>query len=576
MSHQALLQPVPRLEYVAKGLLASMASVTMVAGGKENAVPQDGVGSVGPCPKATNGSANGVSSPVKLGKVSGIYVDPNAPEFVEGWSMVQTLGEGAFGEVKLLINRESGEGVAMKMVDLSKHPEAEDCVKKEMLIHKMLKHDNVLKFFGFRREGAMQYMFLEYAIGGELFDRIEPDEGMSHDKAKKYFRELIEGVSYLHTRGVTHRDIKPENLLLDGNDTLKISDFGMATLFRHKGKERALNRRCGTKPYMSPEVLNEEEYTAQPADLWSCGIVLVTLYAGELPWDAPSTKYKEFSSWLNRDSSCMSLAPWTKINTVCFGFLRRLLNPDPAARLTMDQIRSHYWFKTNEPDCARRNVIQTNFVPAAITSNDVQYTDREDTIPPPNKKLRSELAEEENKTECSSVSSVAPSEEDYLQRLACSQPTNYRSVEHVMAAAAELDTDTLCFSQPAKPDHLLLTSSQADDEDGSRLQRLVRRMTRVLVKTNIKDTIVQLDETFTKLHLHFTSSVHSPNILTLTTVDRRGAPLVMKASVYKMAPHVLVDFRLSKGCGLDFKRQFVRIKESLGSIVVPGPPDMDQ
>ena len=86
--------------------------------------------------------------------------------------------------------------------------------------------------------------------------------------------------SYLHSRGVTHRDLKPENLLLDGSDTLKISDFGLATLFRHNGKERLLNRRCGTKPYMPPEVLVDEEYKAQPADLWSCGIVLVTLLAG--------------------------------------------------------------------------------------------------------------------------------------------------------------------------------------------------------------------------------------------------------------------------------------------------------
>ena len=51
-----------------------------------------------------------------------------------------------------------------------------------------------MSFLGFRREGPMQYMFLEYAVGGELFDRIEPDRGMSVYQAKKYFRELISGV----------------------------------------------------------------------------------------------------------------------------------------------------------------------------------------------------------------------------------------------------------------------------------------------------------------------------------------------------------------------------------------------
>ena len=55
---------------------------------------------------------------------------------------------------------------------------------------------------------------------------------------------MIAGLEYLHKKGVSHRDIKPENLLLDGEDNLKISDFGMATVFRHKGKERHLERRC--------------------------------------------------------------------------------------------------------------------------------------------------------------------------------------------------------------------------------------------------------------------------------------------------------------------------------------------
>ena len=64
------------------------------------------------------------------------------------------------------------------------------------------------------------------------------------------------------------------------SDHLKISDFGLSTVFRHLGKERKLSRKCGTPPYIAPEVFAGLEYHAEPADVWSCGIVLVALLAG--------------------------------------------------------------------------------------------------------------------------------------------------------------------------------------------------------------------------------------------------------------------------------------------------------
>lgn len=157
--------------------------------------------------------------------------------------------------MKLLLNRQTGEAVAMKMVDTKKHPDATATVKKEICIQKILHHPNVLRYYGTRSQSDIEYIFLEYAAGGELFDRIgmrvffclfkcdssswcsfhlvsEPDVGMPLRAARKYFNQLLSGVKYLHSKGVAHRDLKPENLLLDEHDNLKISDFGMATMFR--------------------------------------------------------------------------------------------------------------------------------------------------------------------------------------------------------------------------------------------------------------------------------------------------------------------------------------------------------
>lgn len=77
-----------------------------------------------------------------------------------------------FHRVKLLINRETGEAVAMKMVDLKKHPDAVLSIKKEVCIQKILQDPHILRYFGKRSQGDIEYLFLEYAAGGELFDRI--------------------------------------------------------------------------------------------------------------------------------------------------------------------------------------------------------------------------------------------------------------------------------------------------------------------------------------------------------------------------------------------------------------------
>jgi serine/threonine-protein kinase Chk1 len=100
-------------------------------------------------------------------------------EFVDGWTLAQTVGEGAYGEVKLLVNRSSGEAVAMKVIDLEKHPDARTIIRKEVCIHRMLTDPHIVQYYGQHRKSNVEYIFLEYAAGGELFDRIDPDCGMA-------------------------------------------------------------------------------------------------------------------------------------------------------------------------------------------------------------------------------------------------------------------------------------------------------------------------------------------------------------------------------------------------------------
>ncbi|XP_067127205.1 serine/threonine-protein kinase Chk1 [Centruroides vittatus] len=462
-------------------------------------------------------------------------------EFVEGWDIVQTLGEGAYGEVKLVVNRVTQDAVAVKILNTNRVPEASELIKKEICVHRMLSHENIIKFFGQRQEDNLQYIFLEYASGGELFDRIEPDIGMPQSHAHRYFCQLIAGVEYLHSKGITHRDLKPENLLLDENDNLKISDFGMATVFRYNGKERLLAKRCGTLPYVAPEVLMKE-YKAEPADIWSCGVILVTLLAGELPWDKPTYNCKEYCAW----KECkITESPWLKIDNLALSLLRKILMPIASKRYTLVQIKKHQWYKKLFKVEEFQNVYENQFLPCKRLCSKYNPLLREDTV----------------------MHLTCSQPELIKEEVKCSQDNSTADIVHVVS-----------FSQPAHPEHMLLstdscfTNSQLQSTPNSSqspLQRLVKRMTRFFVQDNAEITLKKLKEVFEKLG--YMQKRTSSGQITIITNDKRKMQLSFKVNLLEMQDKILVDFRLSKGDGLEFKRHFIHIRNHLSDIIIKGP-----
>ncbi|XP_078053386.1 serine/threonine-protein kinase grp [Augochlora pura] len=447
-------------------------------------------------------------------------------EFVDGWIFGHTLGEGAYGEVKLLLNRSTGEAVAMKMIDLGKHSDARQTVRKESAIHRILSNPNIIQYFGKRSEPNMEYIFLEYASGGELFDRIEPDVGMPAWEAQKYFRQLISAVEYLHSKGIAHRDLKPENLLLDKNDNLKVSDFGMATVYRYQGKERCLEKRCGTLPYVAPEVL-VRYYHAEPADIWSCGIILVALLAGELPWNQSMAECREYMAW--KEGKYMSLTPWKKLDTSSLSLIKNVLMHSPSSRYTIRDIKQHRWF--------------------------VNMVQKEGHIRPDETDSR-HMLEDEN-----------------LTRFCLSQPELPRIQNNVIEINLE-EQPGFSFSQPAHIEDLLVCTqvqnkqlTQASQQNT--YQRLVRRMTRFFVKTALETTVNRLINCLNSEN--YTCRINDCRTITISSTDRRTMPLVFKANIVEMDGKILVDFRLSKGCGLEFKRKFMKIKALLDDIILKGP-----
>ncbi|XP_029155770.1 serine/threonine-protein kinase grp isoform X2 [Nylanderia fulva] len=370
------------------------------------------------------------------------------------------------------------------------------------------------------KQFARKLLFI-YASGGELFDRIEPDVGMPICEAQKYFRQLISGVEYLHGRGVAHRDLKPENLLLDDNNNLKISDFGLATIYRMQGKERLLEKKCGTLPYVAPEVL-VRSYHAEPADIWSCGIICVALLAGELPWDQPLAECPEYVAWKER--KYMSLTPWKKLDNSSLALIRKILMDSPLVRYKISDIKQHRWFVTS--------FVKGDEVDARSRLNQMS------------------------------------TEDESLRNVCLSQP-EFPQMDSNSTIQFNLDERPASFSQPAHVEDLLLcTQLQALTQPSQQnsFQRLVRRMTRFFVKIECEDIVKRLIRYCEKEN--YVYRVNEFGILTISTIDRRKMPLVFKANLIEMDGNVLVDFRLSKGCGLEFKRAFIKIRCAMEDVIL--------
>ncbi|XP_069644357.1 serine/threonine-protein kinase Chk1 [Haliaeetus albicilla] len=465
-----------------------------------------------------------------------------AVPFVEDWDLVQTLGEGAYGEVQLAVNRRTEEAVAVKIVDMKRAADCPENIKKEICINKMLNHENVVKFYGHRREGATQYLFLEYCSGGELFDRIEPDIGMPEPEAQRFFQQLIAGVVYLHSIGITHRDLKPENLLLDERDNLKISDFGLATVFKHNGRERLLNKMCGTLPYVAPELLRRPEFRAEPVDVWACGVVLTAMLAGELPWDQPSDSCQEYSDWKERKTY---LPPWKKIDSAPLALLHKILTESPTARITIPDIKKDRWY--SKP--LKKGVKRARMSSGGVADSPGGFS----------KHVRSDM-------DFSPVKSVLGEEK---ASYSTSQPEPGTGGTLWESGAASIDklVQGISFSQPACPDHMLVNSQLLGTPGSSQSpwQRLVKRMTRFFTKLDADGSYRTLKEVCEKMGYGWKKSC--TNQVTISTTDRRNNKLIFKVNLVEMESKILVDFRLSKGDGLEFKRHFLKIKGKLSDIV---------
>mmetsp|Transcript_20871 Transcript_20871/g.66093 ORF Transcript_20871/g.66093 Transcript_20871/m.66093 type:complete len:340 (-) Transcript_20871:17-1036(-) len=265
---------------------------------------------------------------------------------IDKYENVKDIGSGNFGVAKLMKDLSTGELVAVKYIERGE--KIDDNVRREIINHRLLRHPNIIQFKEVLLTKTHLAIVMEYASGGELFDRICQAGRFTENEARFFFQQLISGVEYCHKCGICHRDLKLENTLLDGSPAprLKICDFGYSKNSMLHSQPKST---VGTPAYIAPEVLQRKEYDGENADVWSCGVTLYVMLVGSYPFEDPDDP-KNFRKTIQRIMNVQYAVPdWVKISPECKDLISKIFVASPKDRIPISEIREHKWFKHNLP-----------------------------------------------------------------------------------------------------------------------------------------------------------------------------------------------------------------------------------
>uniref|UniRef100_A0AC34RF06 Protein kinase domain-containing protein n=1 Tax=Panagrolaimus sp. JU765 TaxID=591449 RepID=A0AC34RF06_9BILA len=303
--------------------------------------------------------------PTKLVTVVDQHTNDNYIQLNQ-YRLMEEIGQGSYGIVKLAYNEQDRNLYAMKVLDKLKLVKNFACfrpppvrknkplpevyrnplqlVQREIAILKKLSHPNVVKLVEVLDDPADNYLYMvfEYVERRSLLE-LPTDNPLDEETAWKYFRDTLKGLEYLHFQKIVHRDIKPSNLLLSETGQVKIADFGVSCEF--EGIDAFLTGTAGTPAFMAPEALREDSsfYSGRAQDIWSLGITLYALVFGQVPFceNYVIALHKK----IKNDPVIFPEKPI--ISKQLKDLIMGMLKKDPGLRLLLQEIKNHEWVTKN-------------------------------------------------------------------------------------------------------------------------------------------------------------------------------------------------------------------------------------
>ena len=262
------------------------------------------------------------------------------------YEVKQKLGNGKFGLVKLGINKQTKEKVAIKIMNKKKMDSSDiELMRTEIEILKICQHPNIIRLYDIFENIDYIYIIMEYCPGGDLFSYLEKRKfRIPEEHAASIMKKMCDAVFYFQSYfGVIHRDLKPENVLMtsEGDDgDIRILDFGLS-------KISTPNEKCsepyGTLTYCAPEIILDEPYNKE-VDMWSLGVMTYLMISGKLPFNSDDeNKIARQIAFDQPDYAVNSC--WKTVSKECVDFIKKLLEKDSEKRMVIGDAIKHDWFK---------------------------------------------------------------------------------------------------------------------------------------------------------------------------------------------------------------------------------------
>ncbi|SMN21719.1 similar to Saccharomyces cerevisiae YJL095W BCK1 Mitogen-activated protein (MAP) kinase kinase kinase acting in the protein kinase C signaling pathway, which controls cell integrity [Maudiozyma saulgeensis] len=267
------------------------------------------------------------------------------------WIKGEKIGKGSFGAVYLSLNVTTGEMMAVKQVEVPKYSSQDENIMNmvealefEVSTLKDLDHPNIVQYLGFEVKDDIYSLFLEYVAGGSVGSLIRMYGRFDEPLIQYLTFQVLEGLSYLHSRGILHRDMKADNVLLDQDGICKISDFGISKKSKDIYSNSDMTMR-GTVFWMAPEMVDTKQGYSAKVDIWALGCVVLEMFAGKRPWSNLEVVAAMFKIGKSKSAPPIPDDTLPLISGAGRQFLDACFEIDPEKRPTADDLLSHPFLK---------------------------------------------------------------------------------------------------------------------------------------------------------------------------------------------------------------------------------------